>query len=221
MPRFFVLAVLILAAWGMVPARSALTPARYSLIVYGDSAAAVAVAIQAKCQGLAAVLVNNTTCLGGMTCSGLTASDINVKSTGGGFAQELYARIGRHYGKDYVDYFEPHVAQAAINALIQGEGLEFVMDDALDRGPEGVIKEGPQNPFLPHLERTYLCREISASHPSPSNALTSSCRPALLRPMPLMARFGWSLFLRNSISHCHGHWACTVRWSHRAGGALR
>lgn len=144
MPRPFLLLTFVLGVLGLAPARSAPPPDRYDLVVYGDSAAAVAAAIQAKRQGLTVVLVNTTHFLGGMTCSGLSASDINVKSAVGGFAQELYGRIGQHYGKDYVDYFEPHVAQAAINALVQEAGLEVVMGDALDRGPDGVTKEGTQ-----------------------------------------------------------------------------
>ena len=85
--------------------------ASYDVVVYGDSAAAVTAAIQAKRLGLNVVLVNSTRFLGGMTCSGLSASDINNRGAVGGIALELYQRMGRHYGKEYVDYFEPHVAQ--------------------------------------------------------------------------------------------------------------
>lgn len=122
--------------------RAETVAATYDLVVYGDSAAAVAAAVQAKRQGLKVVLVNTTNFLGGMTCSGLSASDINVKGAVGGFARELYGRIGQHYGKDYVDYFEPFVAQAAINDLVKEAGLEVVLGDALERGPTGVVKEG-------------------------------------------------------------------------------
>jgi predicted flavoprotein YhiN len=48
----------------------------YDIVVYGDSAAAVAAAVQAKRQGSKVLLVNTTKFLGGMTCSGLSASDI-------------------------------------------------------------------------------------------------------------------------------------------------
>lgn len=114
----------------------------YDIVVYGDSAAAVAAALQAKRQGSSVVLVNTTTFLGGMTCSGLSASDIFHREAVGGVAREIYGRIGQHYGKAYVDYFEPHVAQAAVDALVKESGLEVVMDEQLDRGPGGVAKQG-------------------------------------------------------------------------------
>ena len=65
----------------------------YDIVVYGDSAAAVAAALQAKRQGSSVVLVNTTKFLGGMTCSGLSASDINQREAVGGVARELYGRI--------------------------------------------------------------------------------------------------------------------------------
>jgi len=122
-------------------ARGAAEPA-YDIVVYGDSSAAVAAAVQARRQGAKVALVNSTDFLGGMTCSGLSASDIFHREAVGGVAREIYGRIGRHYGKAYVDYFEPHVAQAAVNALVKDSGLEVAMDERLDRGPGGVTKAG-------------------------------------------------------------------------------
>ena len=58
----------------------------YDIVVYGDSAAAVAAAVQAKRQGSKVVLVNTTKFLGGMTCSGLSASDIFHREAVGGVA---------------------------------------------------------------------------------------------------------------------------------------
>ena len=113
----------------------------YDIVVYGDSAAAVAAALQAKRQGSSVALVNTTKFLGGMTCSGLSASDIFHREAVGGVAREIYGRIGRHYGKTYVDYFEPHVAQAAVDGLVKESGLEVWMDEQLDRGSGGVTKQ--------------------------------------------------------------------------------
>ncbi len=79
--------------------------APHDVVVYGDSSAAVAAAVQAIRQGLDVVLVNTTDFLGGMTCSGLSASDIFHRDAVGGVALEIYGRIGAHYGSRYVDYF--------------------------------------------------------------------------------------------------------------------
>jgi FAD dependent oxidoreductase len=134
--------LLLLAASLLATGIAAQTPIMHDVVVYGDSAAAVAAAVQAKRQGLDVVLVNSTDFLGGMTCSGLSASDIFHRDAVGGVARELYGRIGQHYGKEYVDYFEPHVAQAAMDALVKDTGLTVVLKETLDRSPGGVTKEG-------------------------------------------------------------------------------
>ena len=135
--------LLLLATSLLATGIAAQTPImQHDVVVYGDSAAAVAAAVQAKRQGLDVVLVNSTDFLGGMTCSGLSASDIFHRDAVGGVARELYGRIGQHYGKEYVDYFEPHVAQAAMDALVKDTGLTVVFKETLDRSPGGVTKEG-------------------------------------------------------------------------------
>ena len=134
--------LLLLATSLLATGIAAQTPIMHDVVVYGDSAAAVAAAVQAKRQGLDVVLVNSTDFLGGMTCSGLSASDIFHRDAVGGVARELYGRIGQHYGKEYVDYFEPHVAQAAMDALVKDAGLTVFLKETLDRAPGGVTKEG-------------------------------------------------------------------------------
>ena len=69
-------ALTVLAALLIGACASSAQTKTYDIVVYGDSAAAVAAALQAKRQGSSVVLVNTTTFLGGMTCSGLSASDI-------------------------------------------------------------------------------------------------------------------------------------------------
>ncbi|MCX6919303.1 MAG: FAD-dependent oxidoreductase [Verrucomicrobia bacterium] len=136
---------LFLLAWSAcTSALCAQTTVTHDVVVYGDSAAAVAAAIQAKRQGLDVVLVNSTDFLGGMTCSGLSASDIFHRDAVGGVARELYGRIGQHYGKAYVDYFEPHVAQAAMDGMVKDAGVKVFLNEQLDRSPSGVSKEGVQ-----------------------------------------------------------------------------
>jgi hypothetical protein len=130
----------------------------YDLVVYGDSAAAVTAAIQARRLGLNVVRVNSTRFLGGMTCSGLSAGDINNRSAVGGIALELYQRIGRHYGKAYVDYFEPQVAQAQVNALVAEAKVPVEMNDPLDR-QAGVKKDGQRiTSITTHSGMTYCAR---------------------------------------------------------------
>lgn len=136
---------LFLLAWSAcTSALCAQTTVTHDVVVYGDSAAAVAAAIQAKRQGLDVVLVNSTDFLGGMTCSGLSASDIFHRDAVGGVVRELYGRIGQHYGKPYIDYFEPHVAQAAMDGMVKDAGVKVFLNEQLDRSAGGVSKEGTQ-----------------------------------------------------------------------------
>lgn len=137
----------------------------YDVVVYGDSAAAVSAAVQARRLGLSVVLVNSTGFLGGMTCSGLSASDIFHRDAVGGFARELYQRIGRHYGQTYVDYFEPHVAQQQLNALVGEARVEVVLNEQLDRRT-GVKLAGRRIAAITTLSgRTYRGRMfIDASY---------------------------------------------------------
>ncbi|MCX6905524.1 MAG: FAD-dependent oxidoreductase, partial [Verrucomicrobia bacterium] len=137
----------------------------YDLVVYGDSAAAVTAAVQAKRLGRSVVLVNPARFLGGMTCSGLSASDINNRSAVGGMALELYQRIGRHYGKEYVDYFEPHVAQEQVNALVTEAKIPVEMNEQLDRRA-GVRKNAQRITSITMLSgKTYRGRMfIDASY---------------------------------------------------------
>ena len=63
----------------------------YDLVIYGDSSAAVTAAVAAKRQGRSVVLVNPTGFLGGMSASGLGATDfLGRRGTFGGIASEFY-----------------------------------------------------------------------------------------------------------------------------------
>ena len=75
----------------------------YDIVVYGDSSAAVTAAVAAKRQGRSVVLVNPTRFLGGMSASGLGATDFLGKgATFGGIATEFYDAIANAYGKQFV-----------------------------------------------------------------------------------------------------------------------
>ena len=143
----------------------AATEAVSDVVVYGDSAAAVTAAVQSKRMGLSVVLVNSTGFLGGMTCSGLSASDINNRNAVGGIALELYQRIGHCYGKEYVDFFEPHVAQSEVNTLVNEAKVEVVPNELLDR-KAGVKMDGHRMVAVTTLSgRTYRARMfIDASY---------------------------------------------------------
>ncbi|MEZ4824973.1 MAG: FAD-dependent oxidoreductase [Bacteroidia bacterium] len=119
--------------------------------------------------GKSVVIVCPETHLGGLTAGGLGFTDSGDKNAVGGFAREYYRRLKAHYDKpeaqrqqkpaEYSRYradedamwvFEPHVAEAAFEALIRENDIPVFRDHWLDR-ENGVKKEG-ENRFHYHAE---------------------------------------------------------------------
>lgn len=114
----------------------------YDLVIYGDSSAAVTAAVAASRHGRSVVLVNPTHFLGGMSASGLGATDfLGKRATFGGIASEFYDGIATAYGREYVRSFEPHVGQGVFNKLIADAGVPVVFNERLDR-ERGVEMDG-------------------------------------------------------------------------------
>ena len=68
----------------------------YDLVVYGDSSGAVVAAISAKREGRSVIFVNPTGFPGGMTASGLGATDfLGKRGTFGGIASEFYDGVAK------------------------------------------------------------------------------------------------------------------------------
>ena len=114
----------------------------YDIVVYGDSSGAVTAAIDAKRRGLSAILVNPTAFPGGMSASGLGATDfLGRQDTFGGIAKEFYAGIAKSYGQEFVRSFEPHVGLKVFKEMIADAGVTVVYNELLDR-EKGVKMNG-------------------------------------------------------------------------------
>ena len=108
--------------------------AAYDVVVYGDSSGAVTAAVAAKRQGRSVVLVNPTHFLGGMSASGLGATDfLGQRATFGGIASEFYDAIAAEYGQAHVRSFEPHVGQQVFKKLVQDAGVTVVFNEKINR----------------------------------------------------------------------------------------
>ena len=133
------------------------------VVVYGGTSAGLAAAVQTARMGRSVVLVSPERRLGGMTTNGLSMTDSGNKAVIGGIAREFYRRLKKHYDDpaawtierrdDYPEYeadgdamwrFEPHVAEATFEAMLQEAGVEAVRGERLVRGEGGVTKEGPR-----------------------------------------------------------------------------
>ena len=114
----------------------------YDIVVYGDSSGATTAAIDAKRRGLSVILVNPVAFPGGMSASGLGATDfLGRRNTFGGVASEFYDGVAAAYGKDFVRSFEPHVGYKVFQKMIADAGVTVVYNELLDRS-KGVKMNG-------------------------------------------------------------------------------
>jgi len=129
-----------LAAAGAGPAADGV----HDLVVYGDSSGAAIAAIAARREGRSVIWVNPTGFPGGMSASGLGASDfLGRRNTFGGLASDFYDAIAAAYGAKYIRSFEPHVGRRVFERMIAEAGVTVVFNAPLDRTPgKGVTLEG-------------------------------------------------------------------------------
>ena len=98
--------------------------------VYGDTPAGITAAIQAARMGKTASLVVFGTHIGGMTTSGLSATDGG--KTAGGIAAEFYEAVGK-------SKFLPSEAEKQFRAMLDQAGVKVYFEHRL----ASVAKEGP------------------------------------------------------------------------------
>jgi ribulose 1,5-bisphosphate synthetase/thiazole synthase len=127
LPKRFLtlLAALLLWQAALAQPRKVITT---DVCVYGGVAAGVIGAYTTTQYGKTALLVEPTAHLGGMTSSGLGATDIGNKFAITGVSKDFYRRMGQHYGEFEQWLFEPHVA-------------EGILDDFAKRGGFPVYKQ--------------------------------------------------------------------------------
>jgi hypothetical protein len=120
------------------------SPSSHDLVVYGDSSGAVTAAISAKREGRSVIWVNPTGFPGGMSASGLGATDfLGRQNTFGGIAKEFYAGVAAAYGMDFVRSFEPHVGKQVFEKMLADAGVTVVYNEKLDRtSGKGVTMDG-------------------------------------------------------------------------------
>jgi arylsulfatase A-like enzyme len=116
----------------------------YDVVVYGDSSGAVVATIAAKREGRSVIWVNPTNFPGGMSSSGLGATDfLGYRSTFGGIASEFYDSVAKAYGTTFVRSFEPHVGKKVFEKMIADAGATVIYNEQLDRtSGKGVTMDG-------------------------------------------------------------------------------
>jgi hypothetical protein len=133
-------------------------PQTYDLVVYGDSSGAVVAAISAKREGRSVILVNPTAFPGGMTASGLGATDfLGYQNSFGGIASEFYAGVAKAYGAEFIRSFEPSVGKKVFEKMIADAGITVAYNELLDRtSGKGVTMVGNRiTAITTHSGKTY------------------------------------------------------------------
>ncbi len=124
-----------------------LPPARYvpappeivcDVCVYGATSAGVAAAVQAADMGKSVCLLELGRNVGGMTTSGLGATDTGHKQVIGGLSRRFYRDVGRRYGKRIGWEFEPHVAAEVYAEWLRDRGIRARFGEPL----AGVARQG-------------------------------------------------------------------------------
>lgn len=111
------------------------------IVVYGGVPCGIAASITAAREGAKVVLIEPTRHVGGLSTSGINTAESEhmLKWTIGGFADEFYCRLGKHYGTDKPEYFfESGVAEKAYLEMLSEAGVEVRFGASVD----SVTKDG-------------------------------------------------------------------------------
>jgi hypothetical protein len=102
--------------------------------VYGATSAGVIAAVTAAGLGRSVVLLAFGRHVGGITASGLGATDVGVSAAIGGLARQFYERVGAHYGAGGAQFtFEPHVAEQLFEDWLVERHVTVYRDQHLAR----------------------------------------------------------------------------------------
>lgn len=94
-----------------------------NLIIYGGTPAGITAAIQATRMGLTVAIAEFSKNIGGMTASGLGATDLGAEEAIGGLAREFYQEVTDYYQKAKQYTFEPKVAQSIFSKWIKENSI--------------------------------------------------------------------------------------------------
>jgi hypothetical protein len=106
------------------------------IIVYSGVPCGIAASITAAREGAKVVLIEPTKHVGGLSTSGINTAESEhmLKWTIGGFADEFYRRLGKHYGTERPEYyFESSVAEKVYLDMLKEAGVAVRYGASVDR----------------------------------------------------------------------------------------
>lgn len=87
--------------------------------IYGSTPAGITAAVQVASDNKKVIIFSTSSHIGGMTSSGLSATDVGNKTKIGGLAKRFYQEIGAWYGIEEGWFFEPHVATEIFSSWLR------------------------------------------------------------------------------------------------------
>ena len=141
-----ILILLLLANTGRADADADFLPDSFDVVVYGGTSAGVIAAVQVARMHKLVVLIEPGGHLGGMSASGLGATDHGDSSAIGGLSMEFYQRVYHNYHGGGLENpgqwkFEPHVAETVFNEMVSEQNIPVLFGERLDL-EHGVTFDG-------------------------------------------------------------------------------
>jgi hypothetical protein len=99
--------------------------------VYGGTSAGIAAAVTARRLGRSVSVAAFGRNIGGLSASGLGATDTGRIAAIGGIAREFYRRVGARYGLEEAFRFEPHAAAAVFEEWVAEHGVDVHREQRL------------------------------------------------------------------------------------------
>ncbi|WP_313886432.1 FAD-dependent oxidoreductase [Bacillus sp. SD088] len=103
------------------------------VIIYGGTPAGITAAVQIARLGYSVAIVEFSQQVGGMTASGLGATDLGAEEAVGGLAKEFYQEIARYYQKEKQWIFEPKAAQYVFQKWIKEHDIAVYYRQHLEK----------------------------------------------------------------------------------------
>jgi FAD dependent oxidoreductase/NPCBM-associated, NEW3 domain of alpha-galactosidase len=100
--------------------------------VYGGTSAGIAAAVVARRLGRSVSVAAFGRRIGGLSASGLGATDTGRIAVIGGVSREFYRRAGERYGLPETFRFEPHVAEEVFEEWVAEHGIDVYREQRLD-----------------------------------------------------------------------------------------
>ena len=107
------------------------------VLVYGATPAGITAAITLKKYGYSVRIAECSRFIGGMTTSGLGATDLGAEQALGGLARQFYDEVAQHYKVEKCTRFEPHVAEQIFKKWLS----DFEIDVQTEQFIAGVQKD--------------------------------------------------------------------------------